>query len=110
MSKFRFFAMLDIKYYLAVHLNCYYNIDEQNFDLQSVSGSHKICILTRTNMKCLPSFRAGMYVVDGQMYLEGPRHENLLTRGMNCEVFIEVSKLLRFSIRIISRCWHGTTP
>jgi hypothetical protein len=31
-----------------------------------------------------------MYVVDGQIYLEGPIHENLLTRGMNCEVFIEV--------------------
>ena len=29
-------------------------------------------------------------MVDGQIYLEGPRHENLLTRGINCEVFIEV--------------------
>lgn len=102
MSKFRFFVMLDIKYYLALHMNCYYNIEEQYFYLQSVSRSYKICILTRTNMKCFQYYRAGMYVVDGQMYLEGPRHENLLTRGMNCEVFVEVSKLLRFYIRIVS--------
>jgi hypothetical protein len=32
----------------------------------------------------------GTYTVDGQTYLEGPKHENLLKRGMNCEIFIEV--------------------
>ena len=37
---------------------------------------------------------SGTYTVDGQTYLEGPKHENLLLRGMNCEIFIEVSRHL----------------
>ena len=39
---------------------------------------------------CFWFYSSGTYAVDGQNYLEGPKFEAFLTKGMNCEVFIEV--------------------
>jgi hypothetical protein len=34
---------------------------------------------------------SGVYKVDGETYLQGQKHEHLLRRGINCEIFVETA-------------------